>query len=188
MPSRLSATKIRAKMQQNCISPSSMVTRTGLSASTIDRVINGRATGYNDHTAQCFANALGCTVMEILDDEYVTPVINSAVSASVETAIVGAVAEAVTVVVDDVSPRTPTESVAQTVPDMTVHLPPALDVAKYVDHLQADHQREIAEMKAAHQEHLADIRREKNVWRMVALAACALIAVNMLFLLIFMLR
>ena len=188
MPSRLSATKIRAKMQQSCISPSSMVNRTGLSASTIDRVINGRATGYNDHTAQCFANALGCTVMEILDDEYVTPVINSAVSASVETAIVGAVAEAVTVVVDDVSPRTPTESVAQTVPDMTVHLPPALDVAKYVDHLQADHQREISEMKVAHQEHLADIRREKNVWRMVALAACALIAVDMLFLLIFMLR
>lgn len=188
MPSRLSATKIRAKMQQNCISPSSMVTRTGLSASTIDRVINGRATGYNDHTAQCFANALGCTVMEILDDEYVTPVINSAACATMETAIVGAVAEALTVVVDEVSPRTPSESVAQTVPNMTVHLPKELDIAQYVKTIQDSHQHEIAEMKAAHQEHLADIRREKNVWRMVALAACALIAVAMLFLLIFMLR
>lgn len=185
MPSRLSATKIRAKMQTKHISPSAMVPLTTLSASTVDRVINGRATGYNDHTAQCFANALGCTVMEILDDEYVTPVINSAVSASIETAIVGAVAEAVNVVVDDVSPRTPPESAAQAVPDMTVHLPPALDVAKYVDHLQTDHQRELAEIKAAHQEHLNDIRREKNAWRMVALSACGLIAVGMLFLLFF---
>ena len=188
MPSRLSATKIRAKMQEKHISATAMVTLTALSTSTVDRVINGRATGYNDHTAQCFANALGCTVMEIVDDEYVKPVINSTVSASIETAIVEAVAEAVNVVVDDVSPRTPPENAAQAVPDMTVHLPPALDVSKYVEHLQEDHQREIAEIKEAHQEHLADIRREKNVWRMVALAACALIAVDMLFLLLFMLR
>ena len=184
MPSRLSATKIRAKMQEKHISATSMVTRTGLSTSTVDRVINGRATGYNDHTAQCFANALGCTVMEILDDEYVTPVINSTVSASIETAIVEAVAEAVNVVVDDVSPRTPAESAAQAVPDMTVHLPPALDVAQYVKTIQEEHQRTVDELKASHREHLADIRREKNVWRMVALAACALIAIDMLFLLI----
>lgn len=179
MPSRLSATKIRAKMQEKHISATAMVTLTALSTSTVDRVINGRATGYNDHTAQCFANALGCTVMEILDDEYVTPVINSAVSASIETAIVGAVSEAVNVVVDDVSPRTPPEIAAEAVPDMTVHLPPALDVAKYVDHMQADHQREIAEIKAAHQEHLADMRREKNAWRAVALISFTLTAVEL---------
>lgn len=185
MPSRLSATKIRAKMQQNCISPTSMVTRTGLSASTVDRVINDRATGYNDHTAQCFANALGCTVMEILDDEYIAPVISNTVATSVETALVEAVAEAVSVVVDDVAPKTPTTSVAETMPDMTVHLPPALDVAQYVKTIQEEHQRTVDELKASHREHLADIRREKNVWRMVAIAACALISVDMLFLLFF---
>ena len=188
MPKRLSGTKILAIMKAEDINQTELIRRTALSQSTVDKVIHNRATGYSDYTAQCIADALGRTVMEIVEDEYVTPVINSAVSTSVESAIVGAVAEAVTVVVDDVSPRTPSESVAQTVPDMTVHLPPALDVAKYVDHLQADHQREIADMKAAHQEHLADIRREKNVWRMVALAACARITVDMLFLLFFMLR
>lgn len=185
MPSRLSATKIRAKMQERHISPSSMVNLTTLSASTVDRVINGRATGYNDHTAQCFANALGCTVMEILDDEYIAPVISNTVATSVETALVEAVAEAVSVVVDDVAPKTPTTSVAETMPDMRVHLPQALDIAQYVKALQESHQREISEMKAAHQDHLADIRREKNVWRIVALSACALIAVDMVFLLFF---
>lgn len=185
MPKRLSGTKILAIMKVEGITQTELIRRSTLSPSTVEKVVHNRATRYSDYTAQCIADALGRTVMDIVDDEYVAPVINSAVSASIETAIVGAVAEAVNVVVDDVSPRTPPESAAQAVPDMTVHLPPALDVAKYVDHLQTDHQRELAEIKAAHQEHLNDIRREKNAWRMVALSACGLIAVGMLFLLFF---
>lgn len=188
MPKRLSGTKILAIMKAEGITTTEMIRRTALSQSTVDKVLHNRATGYSDYTAQAFANALGRTVMDIVDDEYVAPVISSAVSSSFETAIAGAVAEALTVVVDDVSPRTPSESAAQAVPDMTVHLPPALDVAQYVKTIQEEHQRTVDELKASHREHLADIRREKNVWRMVALAACALIAVDMLFLLLFLLR
>ena len=180
MPSRLSATKIRAKMKAKNISPTAMAHLTALSPSTVDRVINGRATGYNDHTAQCFADALGCTVMEILDDEYVAPAITNAVSSVVETAIVEAVAEAVTVVVDDVSPKTPSGSVAETVPDMTVHLPQALDLAAYFASVQEDHKREIRELKELHNEHLNDMRREKNAWRMVAIISFVFTAVELL--------
>ena len=179
MPSRLSATKIRAKMQEQNISPSCMVHRTALSASTVDRVINGRASGYNDHTAQCFATALNCTIMEIIDDEYVVPVINSTVSNAVETAIAGAVAEAVSVVVNDVAPEATPESVA--VPGMTVHLPPALDISAYVMQIQDNHKREIDRLNAVHREHLDDVRREKNAWRMAALAAFAIITCCLVF-------
>lgn len=171
MPSRLSGTKIRAKMLELDISPTAMIPLTKLSASTVDRVINNRATGYNDHTAQAFANALGCTVMDIVDDEYVVPVITNAISTSVETAIVGAVAEAVTVIVDK-----PADQVAQNVPDMTVHLPPALDVAQYFTTLQQTQEREIAEMKAEHDDHIHDLRKEMAAWKIVsALLFAALI-------------
>lgn len=171
MPSRLSATKIRAKMQELHISPSAMVTRTRLSPSTVDRVINGRATGYNDHTAECFANALGCTVMDIVEDEFVVPVITSAIATSVETAIVGAVSEAVSVVVDKQD-----ENIAKSVPDMTVHLPPALDVAQYFTTLQQTQERELTEIKAERDDHIRDLRKEAITWKIVsALLFAALI-------------
>ena len=185
MPKRLSGTKILAIMKVEGITQTELIRRSTLSPSTVEKVVHNRATRYSDYTAQCIADALGRTVMDIVDDEYVAPIISSAVSSSFETAIAGAVAEALTVVVDDVSPRTPSESVAQTVPDMTVHLPPALDVSQYVKTIQEEHQRTVEELKAAHQEHINDIRREKNAWRMVALSACALIAIGMLFLLFF---
>lgn len=180
MPSRLSATKIRAKMKAQNISPTAMARLTSLSPSTVDRVINGRATGYNDHTAERFANALGCTVFEILDDEYVAPAITTTIASSFETGIVGAVTEAVTVVVDDVAPKTPSGNVAETIPDMTVHLPQALDVAAYFTTIQEDHKSEIERIKEAHKEHLNDIRKEKNAWRMVALVSIAVTALDLI--------
>lgn len=177
MPARLSATKIRAKMQTKNISPSVLTQRSTLSESTVGRIINGHATSCSDHTAACIANALDCTIMEILDDEYIAPVIANTVATSVETALVEAVAGAVSVIVDDVAPKTPAASVADTMPDMRVHLPPALDVAAYFTYIQNEHNREMEELRELHREHMNDIRIEKNVWRSIALSAIAIIVV-----------
>ena len=188
MPSRLSGKKVRAKMLALNITPAQLGYKSSLSPSTIDRIINERATSYNDYTVQRIADALGCSALELYSEEILETTIANASTQMVEDVVVKAVAEAVAVVVEDVSPETTVEDVAKTIPEIAATVPTALDVSRYFAYIQEEHRREVEELKELHKEHLNDVRREKNAWRMCALTASALLAVCAVVLLVCALR
>lgn len=184
MPSRLSGKKVRAKMLALNITPAQLGYKSSLSPSTIDRIIHERADSYNDYTVQRIADALGCSALELYAEEIVEAAIADASTQMVEDVVVKAVAEAVAVVVEEVSPETTLEGVAKTIPEISAPVPPALDVSRYFSYIQEEHRREVEELKELHKEHLNDVRREKNAWRICALTASALLAVGVFVLLL----
>lgn len=183
MPSRLSGQKVRTRMREKGLSSARLNSISGLSPSTIDRILNDRASTYNDDTVRRIADALGCSPFDLYDDTTVAAALADAAPRAVESAIAEAVAEAVTVVVEEVAPEASAKSVADTVPAIPVALPPALDVSAYFAYIQEQHKSEVAQLRHAQQDSLDDLRREISTWRSVALvligalvAACALLA------------
>ena len=180
MPSRLSGKKVRNKMLSLNITPAQLALKSSLSPSTIDRIINDRATKYNDYTIQRIADSLGCSVFDLFDEEIVESALADASSQMVEEMVVKAVAEAVTVVVEEVAPETTIQGVAESMPNISTPVPPALDVSRYFTYIQEEHRREVEELQEMHREHLQDLRREKSAWRLLAIIANSLLAIGIL--------
>lgn len=183
MPARVSGKKVREKMLAMDATPADLVKKTGLSVSTVDRILNDRATSYSTYTIKKLADALHCEPFEIFTEEAVKAAINESLAQAVENVVAEAVTEAVTVVIDEVAPETSPNTVAETVPPITVNVPPVLDIPVYIDHIVAEHAKEIATLLSAHREHLADLRKEKRAWQ-VAAGVAATVALVCVFLLL----
>ena len=181
MPLRLSGAKVRAKMSEKAISPARLASVSGLSPSTIDRIINDRASSYNSDTVQRIADAIGCNPFELYTDQAVNAAITQAVSTSVETVVVEAVAEAVTAVVEEVAPATPPPVIAKNIPELPVGIPPLFDVPAYIAHIKEEHQRDMEQLIAEHKDHTADLRRTARAWQTVAIALAALLFLCLIF-------
>ena len=91
--------------------------------------------------------------------------------------VVGAVADAVSVVADDVAPHATPEELARAIPDIAVPTPPALDVAAYFAYIQETHRADLENLQASYDARLSDLTREKRVWCCVSLFLIAVIAV-----------
>jgi transcriptional regulator with XRE-family HTH domain len=177
MPARISGKKARARMREIGLSPARLGSASGLSPSTIDRILNDRASTYNDDTVRRVADALQCSPFDLYDDTTVTAALAEAAPRAVENAIVEAVAEAVTVVAEELAPETPVQSVAESVPAIPVSLPPALDVAAYFAYIQEQHKNEVEQLTALHRDAITSARREAGVWRTVALVLLGLLCI-----------
>lgn len=177
MPVRVSGQKVREKMMSLNITTADLIKKTGLSVSTIDRITNDRATSYSAYTIKKLADALHCEPFEIFTEEAVKAAINEALSQAVENVVAEAVVEAVTVVTDEVAPEAPAETVAEAVPPISVTVPPALDIPAYIDHIIAEHKQEIENITKSHDNHIADLRREKHAWQGIAGVLAAAVVV-----------
>ena len=175
MPQRLSVPKIKDRMSALGLNASRLQEKSQLSESTIDRILHGRATNYSNFTVTCLANALECPALDLFDDDAAADAIAASVSRVVESVVAEAVAEAVTVVVEETAPDVPSQSVAEAVPNIPVQLPDALDIPVYISHIKDQHAAEIA----AYTSCIEELRRERNVWRVLSLlmiAACVVLA------------
>ena len=167
MPLRLSGCKVRERMLTKNITPADLAKKSGLSTSTIDRITNDRANSYSNFTIKRLADALDCEPFELFTDEAVKAALNEAFSQSIENVVAEAVTEAVTVVVDNVAPDTSAEALADNVPKMTVNVPPALDIPTYIDHLIAEHEKEIERIIESNNAQTKELRKEKRAWQTI---------------------
>lgn len=167
MPVRLDGKKIAALMAERGLTNEDIVKMTSLSPSTVDRVKNNRAERYSDHTVHQFAKALNCKPFELYKEEILKEAIGTSANQLVEDIVAQAVTEAVTVVVEEVAPETPVKSVVASVPDMTVNLPQALDIPTYIDHIIAEHEKEIETLVSTHSEYIKELRKEKRAWQII---------------------
>ena len=161
MPQRLSVPKIKARMNALNLNASLLVTKSQLSESTIDRILHDRANNYSDFTVQRLAYALECSPFDLFDDNAIAVT----VARAVEGVVAEAVAEAVTVVMDETAPDVSAQHVAESVPNIPVQLPGALDVPSYFSYIQDQHKAEIA----AFEKLTSDLTGERNAWRLLSL-------------------
>lgn len=171
MPQRLSVPKIKARMNVLGLSASRLGQKSQLSDSTIDRILHGRANNYSDFTVQRLSAALECSAFDLFDDDALA----TTVAHAIEDVVAEAVAEAVTVVMDETAPDVSAQSVAEAVPNIPVQLPGALDVPAYFSYIQDQHKAELA----AYEQLKADMVRERNAWRVlsfVLIAVCVALA------------
>lgn len=182
MPSRLSGQRVRAKMQAAGLTQAQLCAITDLSPATIDRIVNDRGNSYNNYTVQRLADGLGCQAFELFTEDAVACEISEQTNHIVADVVAEAVAEAVTAEAGDVAPQATPEQVAEAVPNIPVSTPPVLDVSSYFAYIQSNHHREMEALEKAHaaenaerDKHLADIRREKNAWRAIAVSLIAII-------------
>lgn len=175
MPARLSGTKVRTIMTSINITPSILSDRSGLSLSTIDRIINDRASNYSDFTVQKLSAALGCSPFDLFSEQAINSTITETAVTAVAEVVAEAVSSAVTVVVDEVAPHVSPEVVAESIPNMSVCAPPALDISAYFAYIQQSHKDEIEGMKEEYRSHIKDLASERNAWRTTALTLGAFI-------------
>lgn len=173
----ISGAKVRALMLVADINSTQLAQRSTLSPSTIDRVLNNRAVNYSEFTLQRLANALGCSVYDLYSDETLAAAVADSAASAMTSMVVGAVADAVSVVADDVAPHATPEELARAIPDIAVPTPPALDVAAYFAYIQETHRADLENLQASYDARLSDLTREKRVWCCVSLFLIAVIAV-----------
>ena len=165
MPQRLSIPKVKSKMQSLGLNTAKLVVKSQLSESTIDRILHGRATNYSEFTLQRLASALECSVLELLDDESTSAALTAFSTHSVENVVAVAAAENVTAVVEAVAPDVPAEVVAESMPTTPVAIPSALDVAAYFEQIKEQRASEVAGL----QDHIQELRTERDIWRWLCL-------------------
>ena len=171
MPKRVSIPKLKEKMHLKDFNASRLAQESRLSDSTIDRILHNRADHYSDYTLNRLATALGCTVLELLDDESASASLTAFSSHSVEAIVAEAAAENVTAVMEAVAPDVPFEVVAENMPVTPVAVPSAMDVAVYFDQLKEQHIAEVAGL----QDHIRELRAERSIWRWLCLALSVLL-------------
>lgn len=182
MALRISSTKVKSRMVEAGINSTHLAQKSSLSPSTIDRILNNRASNYSEYTVQRIANVLGCSVYDLYTDDAIATGIADSAANAVANVVVEAVADAISVVADDVAPEATPEEIAEAMPKINVTQPPAFDISAYFTYMQDTHKAEIEMLEKVHaaenaerDKHLEDVRRDKNVWRCVALILGAVI-------------
>ena len=167
MPSRCSSVKVRAMMNDRLMTPAKLADVSGLSASTLNRILNDKAYRTSDATLHQLSKALDCNPFDLLQDEAVDAMIHNETASAVADVVAEAVAEAVTVVVDELAPDDTPEQIAEAVPPIRAAVPPVLDVAAYIDHIKVSCEARVQEVIAR----LNDMRKARNTWRALAIVA-----------------
>lgn len=174
MPSRCSSAKVRTKMAEARLTASQLADKAGISDSTMNRILQEKGYKTSDSTLTLLAGALNCSPFDLLRDDSIDEMIHKETESAVTGIVAEAVAEAITVVVDELSPATdmPTpERIADSVPHMQVNAPPVLDVAAYVDHIKQACEEKIAAVMTR----FDDMRKSRNFWRVFAVIVIILI-------------
>lgn len=165
MPSRCSAVKIRAMLNNRLMTAAQLADKAGVSASTMTRIMGDKDYRTSEQTINLLAKALECSPFDLLQDEAVDTMIRTEAAQAVADVVTEAVAEAVTVVAEELSPGDTPEQIAQAVPPIRAAVPPVLDVAAYVEHIKSVCDARIQEAL----ERLNDMRKARNLWRIIAI-------------------
>ena len=178
MPARCDAAKIRARMADRLMTPTQLSDASGLSISTINRILHEKDYRTSDATLNLICRALGCSQYDLLRDDAISDMIHSETAQAITGVVAAAVTEAVTVVADSVTPPDVTpapQEIAKAVPPLEVTTPPVLDVASYIEYIRTTTEDRVAAIHAR----LDDMRRSRDLWRvlciilMIALVAFA---------------
>lgn len=170
MPSRCSAEKLRALMTDRLMTSAQLADKAGISASTMTRILNDKEYRTSDTTLNLLAKALDCSPFDLLQDSAVDAIIRNETEQAVADVVTEAVAEALTVVVDELAPGDTPQQIADAVPQMQASVPPVLDAASYIQHIKDSCEARVREVLAR----LNDMRKARNLWRIicVVLAVC----------------
>ena len=160
MPARCDSVKIRAKMNDKRMTAAQLADASGLSTSTLNRVLNEKDYRTSDSTVNLLATALDCSPFALLRDDVIGTMIQQETEQAVSGVVAEAVAEALTVVVDDQSPQ----EIAKAVPAMEVKAPHVLDVSSYVEYIKEACKKEIDAFRLLFEE----MRKSRNFWRIFA--------------------
>lgn len=167
MPTRCSAAKIRALMHEQLMTAVQLADKAGISPSTLTRIFGDPDYRTSDQTVNLLAKALNCSPFDLLQDAAVDAMIRAENEQAVSEVVTEAVAEALTVVVDELAPGDTPEQIADAVPHIQAAVPPVLDVASYIEHIKATCEARVQEVIAR----LNDMRKARNTWRVLALIA-----------------
>lgn len=154
MPSRCSGAKLRAQMDKARLTSAQLADKSGVSTSTISRILNDRAPNTNAFTLYALCDALGCSQYDLLSDDIMETAIREETDHAIANVVAEAVAEAVTVVNDETSPQVTPEQLAGAIPALPVSTPPVLDIASYVDYI-----------KTSTASQVDAIRESRDTWR-----------------------
>lgn len=176
MPSRCSSAKVRAKMTEARLTAAQLADKAGISDSTMNRILQEKGYKTSDSTLTLLAGALNCSPFDLLRDDSINEMIHKEAEDAVTGIVAEAVAEAITVVVDELTPTedAPTpERIADSVPPMQVNTPPVLDVASYIEHIKQACDEKIAAVMTR----FDDMRKSRNFWRVFAIIMIAFSAI-----------
>ena len=164
MPARCDSVKIRALMDERLMTAAQLANAADLSTSTLNRILNEKDYRTSDTTLKQLAKALGCSPFDLLREDSIGAMIHQETERAVADVVVEAVAEALTVVVDELSPADEAhapQDIAQAVPPMEVKTPSVLDVSAYIDYLRTTCEDKVQSVLAR----LNDMRKSRNFWR-----------------------
>lgn len=164
MPARCSGEKLRQQMAAAKMTTTKLIQQSGVSESTIRRILANAEYKTNDSTLQLLAEALQCSPFDLLRDEAITDVVKVEANLAVSEVVAEAVMDAVTVVTDSIAPDASQETIANAVPEMQVTPPPALDIPSYIKYIEAS--------TSAHVEAL---RESRDTWRRTSVILFVLI-------------
>lgn len=167
MPSRCSPVKLRALMNEALMTTGQLADASTVSTTTINRILNDTAYRTSDTTVNLLAKALGCSPFDILHEDAVDAMVRTEAEHAVSGVVAEAVAEAITVVVDELAPEDTPQQVADAVPPIQASVPPVLDVASYIQYIKDSCEARVKEALGR----LDDMRKARNLWRIVALLA-----------------
>lgn len=164
MPTRCSGEKVRRQMAHAGLSTTKLIKLSGVSESTIRRILADKEYTTSDYTLQHIAEALQCSPFDLLRDEAISETIKTEADFTLSGVVAAAVMEAVTVVTDNVAPDATPEVVAEAVPPMQVSPPPALDIPTYLDYI-----------KQSSEGHIESLKQSRNTWRTIAVVLFVLL-------------
>jgi DNA-binding Xre family transcriptional regulator len=164
-------------MAEARLTASQLADKAGISDSTMNRILHEKGYKTSDSTLTLLAWALNCSPFDLLRDDSIGEMIQKETESAVTGIVAEAVAEAITVVVDELSPTTDTptpERIADSVPHMQVNAPPVLDVAAYVDHIKQTCEEKITAVMTR----FDDMRKSRNFWRVFAIIMIVFIVIS----------
>ena len=177
MPARCSSQKIKAQMARLGMKTSKLMAVSGLSESTLHRLLTDKPVTTNDRTLQILADALQCSPFDLLRDSEIDQVVKTEADNAMTGVVAEAVLEAVTVVTESLAPETPPETIAEQIPQLPVSVPAALDIPTYIEYLRDSHNDRIDDMQRA----LQDMRSARNLWRWLSLALAILFLLSIFY-------
>ena len=171
MPTRCSSQKIKAQMAKIGMKASKLAVVSGLSESTIHRLLTDKEYKTCDKTLQLLSDALKCSPFDLLRDEEIAQVVKD----EAHSAVVNVVAEAVSVVTESLVPDA--KSAAEQLTDIPVTAPAALDIPTYIEYIKETH----VERVAALQDALCEVKKARNQWRWTAFVLAVLLLVAIVY-------
>lgn len=171
MPARCSSQKIKEQMAKLGMKTSKLMAVSGLSESTIHRLLTDKPVTTNDKTLQILADALQCSPFDLLRDSAIDQVVKTEADNAMTGVVAEAVLEAVTVVTESLAPETPPETIAEQIPQLPVSAPAALDIPTYIEYLRDSNNARIDDLRNA----LQDMRNARDAWRWVSFSLFVLL-------------